>query len=191
MNKKILLIIAVLASAALSARAVELVQNPGFETGDFTNWTQFGDTSFSGVSTSSPDGTPPHSGNFLSYFGPTSAMGGIQQNIGGTIAGNLYNISFWLANSEPGTNNAALVTFGSTTLLSLTNSPAFSFTQFTYTNVAASSNNAILQFGFLHPPLYWDLDDISVTAAVPEPGTLGLIAFGALGLVGAFRKRLV
>jgi PEP-CTERM motif len=191
MNKKILLIIAVLASAALSARAVELVQNPGFETGDFTNWTQFGDTSFSGVSTSSPDGTFPHSGNFLAYFGPTSAMGGIQQNIGGTIAGNLYNISFWLANSEPGTNNAALVTFGSTTLLSLTNSPAFSFTQFTYTNVAASSNNALLQFGFLNPPLYWDLDDISVTAAVPEPGTLGLIALGALGLVGAFRKRLV
>jgi len=48
-----------------------------------------------------------------------------------------------------------------------------------------------LAFSFSNPPLYWDLDDVSVTAAVPEPGTLGLIAFGALGLVGAFRKRLV
>jgi len=190
MNKKILLIVAVLASAALSAHAQNLVTNPGFETGDFSGWTQWGDTSFSGVSTSSPDGTPPHSGNFLSYYGPTGSMGGIQQNIGGTIAGNLYNISFWLANSDASGNNAASVTFGSTTLLSLTGSPAFSFTQFTYNNVAASSNNALLQFGFFNPPLYWDLDDVSVTA-VPEPGTLGLIALGALGLVGAFRKRLV
>jgi hypothetical protein len=191
MNKKILLIIAVVASAALTARAQNLVNNPGFETGDFTGWTQFGDTSFSGVANLSPDGTPPHSGNFLSYFGPTSGTGGIQQNIGGTVSGNLYNISFWLANSDTSFTNAATVTFGSTTLLSLTNSPSFGFTQFTYTGIAASSNNALLQFGFYNPPLYWDLDDVSVTAAVPEPGTVGLIALGALGVVGAFRKRLV
>ena len=82
MNKKILLIIAVLASAALSARA-NLVTNPGFETGDFTGWTQWGDTSFTGVSSS----VPIHSGNFAAYFGPTSTDGGIDQNIAGTVAG--------------------------------------------------------------------------------------------------------
>jgi hypothetical protein len=71
MNKKILLIIAVLASAALSAHAdlvldpTNLVGNPGFETGTFSSWTQFGNTGFTGVGTSSPDGTLPHSGTYL------------------------------------------------------------------------------------------------------------------------------
>jgi len=190
MNKKILLLIAVFAAAALTARAQNLVVNPGFETGDFTGWTQTGDTSFSGVATADPLGNPPHSGNFLAYFGPL-ATGGIQQNIAGTIAGNLYNVSFWLANTDNTGDNAAAISFGTNVLLTLTNSPPFGFTQYTFSNIAASSNNATLAFSFSNPPLYWDLDDVSVTAAVPEPGTLGLIAFGALGLVGAFRKRLV
>ena|ERR1700686_114145 len=189
MNKKILLLIAVLASAALTARAQNLVTNPGFETGDFTGWTQTGDTSFSAVAASDPVGTLPHSGNFLAYFGPL-AVGGIQQNIAGTIAGNLYNVSFWLANTDNTGNNAAAISFGSNVLLTLTNSPPFGFTQYTFNNIAASSNNALLAFSFSNPPLYWDVDDVSVSP-VPEPGTLGLIAFGALGLVGAFRKRLV
>jgi hypothetical protein len=103
--------------------------------------------------------------------------------------GNLYSISFWLANSDTSGNNAFSVSFGSNTLLSLTNSPSFPFTQYSFTSTA-SANNALLQFSFYNPPLYWDLDDVDVHL-VPEPGTLGLIALGALGLVGALRKRLV
>ena len=38
----------------------------------------------------------------------------------------------------------------------------------------------VLQFTMVNAPSYWILDDINV-AAVPEPGTLGLIALGALG----------
>src|ERR1700724_3978569 len=94
MNRKILLIIAVLASAALSARAQNLVANPGFETGDFTGWTQFGDTSFTAVATSSPLGQPPHSGNFLAYFGPFNT-GGIMQTL--TAPAGTFNVDFWLA----------------------------------------------------------------------------------------------
>src|SRR5689334_4677324 len=42
-----------------------LVANGDFETGDFTGWAQFGDTSFSGV-----DGTAPQAGSFAAFFGP-------------------------------------------------------------------------------------------------------------------------
>jgi len=49
MNRKTPLLIAVLASAALSAHAQNLVVNPGFETGDFTGWSLSGDTGFCGV----------------------------------------------------------------------------------------------------------------------------------------------
>ena len=41
MNKKILLIIAVFVGTAIAAHAQNLVSNPGFETGDFTGWTQW------------------------------------------------------------------------------------------------------------------------------------------------------
>ena len=90
MNKKILLIIAVLASAALSARAQNIVQNPGFETGSFPPWTISGDTSFTGV-----NGDMPHSGSFSEESGPATSDGFTDQVLP-TLAGQGYNVSFWL-----------------------------------------------------------------------------------------------
>ena len=70
--------------------------------------------------------------------------------------------------------------------------PAFPYTFYSFSNIIATSSSSALSFSFYNPPSWWDLDDVSVTAhVVPEPGTLGLIALGALGLVGAVRKRLV
>ena len=184
MNKKILLLVAVLASAALTAGAQNLVNNPGFETGDYTGWTVTGDTSFTGVTT-----TMPHSGSFSDQMGPSVSNGFLDQNIA-TTAGQSYIVDFWLANDDPTANNSFSAHFGGTTILSLTNSAPFSYTHFTSGPIMATSNSTDLNFTYFNPPAYWYLDDVSVSP-VPEPGTLGLIAFGALGLVGAFRKRLV
>ena len=181
MNRKILFMIALLASAALTAHA-NLVANPGFETGNFGGWTQWGDTSFSDVTA-----LHAHTGTYGAEFGPTATDGGINQNIIGVTAGFLYNVSFWLDNRDTLANNRFSVAFGSATLLSLTNAPAFPYTQYSF-NVVASANDALLHFSFYNPPSWFDLDDVDVHL-VPEPGILGLIGLGALGLVGAVRKR--
>jgi hypothetical protein len=183
MNKKILFIIAVLASAALSARAQNLVANPGFETGDFTGWTQFGDTSFTAVD-SGFDGVFPHSGNFQAHFGPF-ADGGINQALTGPAG--TYSVDFWLAAAGGGAGDYVTVDLGGIQIYTLPGSGAFAYTHITET--ATTGANPLLEFHFINQPSYWFVDDVNVVA-VPEPGTLGLIALGGLGLVAALRKRL-
>jgi PEP-CTERM motif len=182
MNKKILPIIAVLASAALSARAQNFVVNGGFEAGDLTGWTISGDTSFTGVGTDNP-----HSGNYEFFSGPTSSDGFLDQTIP-TLADTSYQLEFWLSNNNSSGNNRFGVTFGGLTLVPEGVFPYFpNYTLFTFANVVPGAN-ADLHFIFYNPPGFFYLDDVSVNV-VPEPGTLGLVALGAIGLVGAVRKR--
>ena len=71
-----------------SAQALNIVNNGSFETGDFTGWTQTGNTGFAGVTSG---GAP--NGTFFAFFGPIGADGGILQTLS-TVAGNKYVISF-------------------------------------------------------------------------------------------------
>jgi methionine-rich copper-binding protein CopC len=140
-----------------------LVTNGGFETGDFTAWTQSGDTGSTGV-TGTFDGTAPHSGSFHAHFGPTGSLGFIAQTLS-TIAGASYTLTFWL--SHPYSDSTAgtewLVRVGGTTLRDVQNAGNFGYTQFTFTFTATSSST-VLQFGFLEPPSYFFLDDVTVIA---------------------------
>jgi hypothetical protein len=183
MNKKLLLIIAVFVAAGLTARAQNLVQNPGFETGSLAPWTISGDTSFTGVGSGSQ-----HSGSFEFFSGPVSSDGFLDQTLPTTASG-LYNVSFWLRNDDTSGNNRFGASLGSVTLVAEAVQAGFPYTQYTFTNVHPGAN-ADLHFIFFNPPSFFYLDDVSVTA-VPEPGTLALIGLGGLGLVAALRKRLV
>lgn len=83
--------------------AGNLVSNCGFETGDFTGWTQFGDTTFDGVLTGDTYVIPnvsPNSGLYMANFGSTTNSG-ISQSIS-TTPGTLYDISFYLENDGCG-----------------------------------------------------------------------------------------
>jgi hypothetical protein len=166
-----------------------LVANCGFETGNFTGWTKTL-APFPGTDLTVQSG--PHSGNFAAFFGafepPDEDM--ISQSIP-TIPGDAYSISFVLMNQE-GTPNQFNAMFGSTDLLSLTDSAPFGFKEFTDTVVATGSSTT-LSFAAFQVPAHFILDDISVlpvtpVTAVPEPASLVLLG-AALFALAATRRR--
>jgi hypothetical protein len=168
------------------ARA-DLVTNGGFETGSFSGWTLTGDSSFNGVQCPGP-GASVHGGNCSAFFGPVGTTGGISQNLA-TTPGTEYRVDLFLK-PDGGTPSAFSVTFGATTLTSLTNLAASStFIEFTFFATATAANT-VLGLNFRDDPGFILLDDVSVNA-VPLPAALPLFAtgLGALGLLSWRRKQ--
>ncbi len=166
------------------------VVNGGFETGTSTTappWVIVDSSNFTGFGT---DPSFAHSGSRYSFLGSTSTIGTLTQAIN-TIAGAPYQLSFWLANDGGLPPNSFQALFNGITLVSLTNSPGFRYTQF-LANFIGTGAPADLQFRNRNDQDFWRLDDVSVTlAAVPELGAtawLALPAFTALLLLH-FRLR--
>ena len=180
-------IFAVAALVAAVPATANLVTNGSFETGDFTGFTQFDNTGFSGVTTTFT-GVNPTDGSFQAFFGPVGSTGGISQDIA-TVAGKNYTVSFDLYNFGGATTSEA-VSFGGTTLESTVNPPASPYSTHTY-HVTATGATTTLAFTFRHDPSYFLLDNVSVTPGVPEPAAWALMIAG-FGLVGsALRRRAV
>lgn len=147
-----------------------LVQNGGFETGDFTGWTLAGDTIIGNVTYNVvaalgefPDTV--HSGFFGAFLGEGGYAATLDQTLV-TQPGTWYQLSFWFANPIAGTNQLFSVEWNGTTLLALTNPPAFDWTNFTQT-VYAANTNGTLHFAVENDTNYFGLDDVSVTAIPP------------------------
>ena len=182
---------AVLLLASVAVRA-DVVVNGGFETGNFTGWTQFGDTSFTGVVDSSatipPNPSPVESGTWGASFGPLTP-GGIFQTLP-TLPGRFYTVTFGLQDEVDvfGQSTPNSFTFnwnGGAAEFALSNSAAFPYHNFSF-SLQATSAATDLRFTFANTPAFWDLDNVS--ASIPEPGSMALAGLAAT-LVAAFHRR--
>jgi hypothetical protein len=184
-SKLIARAIAVVAIAASQgAGAAGPVVNGDFETGSLSGWTQSGNTDFSGV-----DPFAAHNGAFGAFFGPESA-GAISQTLT-TVAGVSYKVDFWLELDDSAQPNLFSWTWGGVAQSpSFTNTVAFDYKEFSAIVTATGASTA-LSFSFTNPQSFWLLDDVSVTAVtapVPEPESIALMAAGLLVLIERRRR---
>ncbi|HYA78936.1 MAG TPA: protease pro-enzyme activation domain-containing protein [Candidatus Nitrosopolaris sp.] len=160
-----------------------LVQNGGFETGDFSYWTFVGDLTDSGgafengvVGTNTFSGDLGtnwiHSGAYGAALGEEGKLAYLFQTLP-VLPGQSYLLSFWFNNIGGATPNQFLVDWdtnltSTNTIFNQINVPALN----NWTNmlfiVAATSTNAVLQFGEENDNGYFGLDDIALLP-VPAP----------------------
>lgn len=187
-TRKIILVAALLglmAGAAAQAKAAGLVVNGDFETGNLTGWTLTGDSLFTEVMQFAA-----HDGSWGLASGAVGTPADLTQDLA-TMAGQSYTFSFWLRAFD-GAPNSFEADWDGSSLVQLTDSPAFDWTHYSFTAMATSSSTTI-QFLFRHVPSEWDLDTVSVIparVAVPEPSSflLGCLS-GLMGLGYAWRRR--
>ncbi len=173
------IVVAALGISPQASASVNLVTNGGFETGNFSDWTQFGNTGYTNVRYDSA-----FQGFYGASFGAVGSLGGISQSFA-TIAGKGYAVSFDLSNGgfpqNPFVQNEYKVEFGSTVLAHEFNQSPYGYQHFSYITTAASSSTT-LALSFRQDPSYYYLDGVSVNP-VPEPEEWAMMAI-SIPLVG-------
>jgi hypothetical protein len=156
------------------------VGNPGFETGDFTDWNlsadsqvnfadpidytqQFGSSNIPGVD----DSLFVHSGLYGAFLGQGTTLGTLSQTLPTTTGGS-YRLAFWLANPAAGTPNEFSAAWNGTALFDQVNLSSFGWTNMQFT-VTATGSSTVLQFGFRNDQNAFALDDISVQSLSVPP----------------------
>ncbi len=164
-----------------------LVENGGFETGDFTGWNLFGGDLADNFVTNTVNGVFPHSGNYYAVLGATNITY-LSQTLATTV-GEPYLLSLWLYSPDGLTPNAFQVSWNGTAIFNQTNLPAsFGWTNLQF-KVSATGTNTLLEFGFLDIPSILGLDEISVYPNLPDITSVtivgaNLVLDGANGLSG-------
>ena len=150
-----------------------LVQNGGFETGDWTGWTFGGNSANSFVTRHDYPINNPHSGNYFAALGDQYSLAYLSQTAP-TLAGQSYLLSLWMNSPDGSTPNEFNVSWNGTTLTDLVNMPKLGWTNLQFI-VTATSGSTVLQFGERDDNSILGLDDVSLTpipAAIFQPTTV-------------------
>jgi hypothetical protein len=142
----------------------EMIQNGGFETGDFSYWTLSGDTNKISVY-----GGLAHSGSWGALLRTPDGLGyGYISQTVPTVAGQKYLLSLWLdspSNPTPPnhqtTPNEFLVVWDGTNCFDQVDIPVIGWTNLLFI-VTPTTSSTVLQFGFQDDPWRFGLDDVSV-----------------------------
>ena len=190
----------VVTMTSVAANATNLVVNGGFESGGAAlgnglyspvAWTLVDPSNGSGSTNNGPGytylGLSPYEGSWYFWAGAyNGTVGTLSQTIT-DVAGQKYNLSFELANSNNDlpANNYAAVLWNGAVLGHETNAPTYGYTMISFVVTGTGSDTVAFQFN--NEPGALALDAVNVSA-VPIPASLLLFAPGLLGLVG-MRKR--
>ena len=168
-----------IASQAASLQAANIVQNGGFETGNFSQWTLTGDPADTFVSFAFP-----HSGVYSALFGATNSPEFISQPLT-TAPGQTYTISFWVMGSGEsggGIANEFILKWGDTTLLDLVNPVIPDWTNMQFA-VTANAALTVITFGGRNNQDYIYLDDVSVAVLETQSAPIFLSVTSVSGLL--------
>jgi hypothetical protein len=171
-------------SPAIAESRTNLIINPGFETGDFTGWTQSGDTGFTFVNAARP---VVHSGGYGALLGP-SDLGMLEQGFAAPPDAVLA-IGFWLRNLATATSFFSASLNGAE-LFSLSDAPGFDYTEYRFVATGSGSGRNTLTFAARHGLSYFALDTVSVVASPPAPAAVAPPQSRLPGLAGARRPAL-
>lgn len=165
--------------------ANNVVQNCGFETGDFTGWTQSGDTSNNFITIYSPWVS---SGTFAAALGPASGEGYLSQ----VVWNNNLTFSFYSLPSYWGLDSVVVVPVGSCGHGCEVYGVSFELANWgDVPNNFGFWWNGVNYFSLVDAPAFgWETVSGYVQGVTPEPGSLLLFATGAVGLAGLIRRKL-
>ena len=186
----------------INAQVVELIDNGGFETGDFAGW-----------SVPSPNPNPwyivstnHHGGQFSAMcpdLGYAVGQTTLFQSVAPTLVEDISSAGYWyyIARSSPGGNpaSATRLVFSDGTSVQdslLISDPEYRLNEWAYRDwtptLVANAGKILVQVGFF--PQYTDIhyiDDVSVIGipTIPEPSTLALLGLYPMALMIARRYR--
>ena len=137
--------------------SAQTISDGGFESGNFSGWTQSGNEAGFSVSAAS---AYIHSGKYGAAMGAVGSLGYLSQTFVGEEGGT-YVLSFWLKELG-GFPNEFVVSWNGTNLFDQTNIGITGWTNLQY--AVHSVGNDTLQFGFRNDTGDFALDDVQVEA---------------------------